>query len=64
VSTIKRVLSDEVTMIHGFEDGHVEVSLKFSWLPIPVTMRLDENEIPQAIDALGEALTWNSRRPK
>lgn len=45
---IKRVLSDKVTMIYGFEDGHVEVLVRFSLLPMPVTMKLDEGEVPQA----------------
>lgn len=61
---IKRVLSDKVTMIYGFEDGHVEVLVRFSLLPMPVTMKLDEGEVPQALDALGAAFAWNQKREK
>lgn len=64
IDPIRRVLSDKVTMFYGFEDGHVDISVKFPWLPLPVTMKLDEAEVPQAIDALGEALTWNKKREK
>lgn len=61
---IKRVLSSMVTLIYGYDDGHVEVVVKFPMIPFPATMKLDEAEVQQAINALGEALTWNKNREK
>jgi hypothetical protein len=61
---IRKVLSDKVTLVYGFPDGHCDVEVKVSLLPMAVKLRLDEFEVPLALDALGRVFVWNEGRKK
>jgi hypothetical protein len=64
VVPIEWKLSPKVTMRFGFEDGRIELVVTVSPLLPSVKLVMEEEEVPQAIEALEKARDWNSRRPK
>lgn len=61
---IRKVMSDKATLVYGFEDGHCDVEVKLALLPVPVKLRLDFHEVPQAAHALADVLVWNELHAK
>jgi hypothetical protein len=64
VIPIEWKLSEKVTMRFGYQDGRIELVVKVSPLLPSVTLVMDEDEVPKAIEALEKAREFNARRPK